>query len=218
MRYAIYYTPAPGSVLAGFGAAWFAREASCLDAPRRYGFHGTLKAPFRLAEGAGEAELLRAAERFAGERGALRGPPLGLAVLAGFLALMPSEPFGELDRLAADCVEAFDRFRAPPGEAELARRRRAGLGPRQEALLRRWGYPYVMEAFRFHMTLTDRLDEAGLASERALAGAMLGEAPAPLTVDAVTVMVEPSEGDAFRVLRRFEFAWPAGPRRTTGGP
>ena len=213
MRYAIYYTPAAGSALARFGEAWFARKAPCLDAPRRYGFHGTLKAPFRLANGTSEAELLLAAERFAAERGALRGPSLRPAVLAGFLALMPSEPFEELDRLAADCVAAFDRFRAPPGEAELARRRRAGLSASQEALLRRWGYPYVMEAFRFHMTLTGRLDEAGLASERALAGAMLGEAPAPLDVDAATIMVEPSDGEAFRILRRFEFASPAGPRR-----
>ncbi len=218
MRYAIYYTPAPESALARFGESWFARKAACLDAPRRYGFHGTLKAPFRLAEGANEADLLLAAERFAGERGALRGPPLRLAVLAGFLALVPSEPFGELDRLAADCVAAFDRFRAPPTDAELARRRRAGLSARQEALLLRWGYPYVMEAFRFHMTLTERLDEAGLASERALAGAMLGEAAAPLAVDAATIMVEPSEGDAFRVLRRFAFALPAGARRTAGSP
>ena len=218
LRYAIYYTPAPESALARFGESWFARKEPFLDAARRYGFHGTLKAPFRLAKGATEAGLLVAAERFAGERGALRGPPLRPAVLAGFLALMPSEPFGELDRLAADCVAIFDRFRAPPGEAELARRRRAGLSASQEALLRRWGYPYVMEAFRFHMTLTDRLDEAGLASERALAGAMLGEAPAPFSVDAVTVMVEPSEGDAFRVLRRFEFAWPAGPLQTADGP
>ena len=218
MRYAIYYTPAPESALARFGESWFARKAPCLDVPRRYGFHGTLKAPFRLVKGAGEAELLLAAERFAGEHCAIRGPPLRPAVLADFLALVPSGPFEGLDRLAADCVAAFDRFRAPPGEAELARRRRAGLSASQEALLLRWGYPYVMEAFRFHMTLTERLDEAGLASERALAGAMLGETAAPLAVDAVTVMVEPSEGDAFRVLHRFEFALPAGPCRTAGGP
>ena len=32
------------------------------------------------------------------------------------------------------------------------------LTPRQRGYLERWGYPYVMEDFRFHMTLTGRLD------------------------------------------------------------
>ena len=211
MRYAIYYTPSPESALARFGAAWFARKAPCLDAPRRYGFHGTLKAPFRLAADASEAELLRVAESFAAERPAFAGPTLRLSELAGFLALVPSEPFEELDRLAADCVLAFDRFRAPPSEAELAHRRRAGLSPHQEALLLRWGYPYAMDAFRFHLTLTERLDDAGLDRERAEAEAMLA-GPAPsLSIDAVTVMVEPAEGEAFHVLRRCEFALHAGP-------
>lgn len=205
MRYAVYYTPPPESALERFGAVWFARTAPCLDAPRRYGFHGTLKAPFRLAPGTGEAELLRAVENFAASRRALAGPPLGLAELAGFLALVPSAPFRELDRLAADSVAAFDRFRAPASEAELARRLNAGLSRREEALLRRWGYPYVMEAFRFHLTLTDRLDDAGLRRERARAEAMLGEAAAPLLIDAVTVTVEPADGAAFRILQRFEF-------------
>lgn len=216
MRYAIYYTPPPETALARFGAAWFARNAPCLDTPRRYGFHGTLKAPFRLAAGTTEAGLLRAAGSFAAERPAFSGPALRLSVLAGFLALTPSEPSEELDRLAADCVAAFDQFRAPAAEAELARRRRTGLSPRQEALLLRWGYPYVMDAFRFHLTLTGRLDEAGLDRERAEAKTMLaGSAPA-FPVDGITLMVEPAEGEAFHVLRRCEFALPAGGTRRSG--
>ena len=204
MRYAVYYTPPPESALARFGAAWFARKASCLDAPRRYGFHGTLKAPFRLADGTSEDGLLSAVEGFAASRRTLPGPPLRLAALAGFLALVPAAPFQALDRLAADCVAAFDRFRAPGTEAELARRLSAGLSPREEALLRRWGYPYVMGAFRFHLTLTERLDEAGLDRERALAESMLGGPPPSLLVDALTVAVEPADGAPFRSLRRFE--------------
>ena len=204
MRYAVYYTPPPESALARFGAAWFARKASCLDAPRRYGFHGTLKAPFRLADGTSEDGLLSAVEGFAASRRTLPGPPLRLAALAGFLALVPAAPFQALDRLAADCVAAFDRFRAPGTEAELARRLSAGLSAREEALLRRWGYPYVMGAFRFHLTLTERLDEAGLDRERALAESMLGEPLPSLLVDALTVAVEPAGGAPFRSLRRFE--------------
>ena len=217
MRYAIYYTPPPESALADFGAAWFARTAPCLDAPRRYGFHGTLKAPFRLAAGTSEEELLAAVGELAATRAALCGPPLALAALAGFLALVPSAPFAELDGLAAECVAAFDRFRAPPTGAELARRRRAGLGPRQAALLLRWGYPYVMEAFRFHMTLTERLGPGELARERALAAALLGEALPALCIDALTVAAEPAQGASFRELRRFEFASPAGLPRAPSG-
>ena len=206
MRYAIYYTPPPETALARFGSAWFARDALCLDEPRRYGFHGTLKAPFRLAAGASEAGLLRAAESFAAERAAFSGPPPRLCVLAGFLALAPSKPFKEIGRLAADCVAVFDRFRAPASETELARRRRAGLSPRQEALLLRWGYPYVMDAFRFHLTLTGRLDEAGLDRERAEAESMLAGLTPAFSIDAVTVMVEPADGQAFHALRRCQFA------------
>ena len=107
-------------------------------------------------------------------------------------------------------MTVFDRFRAPLDAAEAARRRRAGLNCREEALLLRWGYPFVMDAFRFHLTLTSRLDEAGLAQERAFAEAMLNGVAAPLFVDAVTVMVEPAAGAPFRVLRRCAFALPAG--------
>ncbi len=215
MRYAIYYTPGPDTALARFGAAWFARSAACLAAPRRYGFHGTLKAPFRLAAGVSETELLCAAASFATERPAISGPPLRVSALAGFLALTPSEPFEELDRLAAACVAAFDRFRAPAPDAELARRRRAGLNSRQEALLRRWGYPYVMDAFRFHMTLTGRLDEAAMARERALAEARFDDAAAPFVIDSVTVTMEPAEGASFRTVRRFGFGAPAGRRHSS---
>ena len=139
-----------------------------------------------------------------------------MSILAGFLALTPSEPFEELDRLAADCVAAFDRFRAPAAEAELARRRRTGLSLRQEALLLRWGYPYVMDAFRFHLTLTGPLDEAGLERERTHAEAMLAGPEPALSIDGITLTVEPAEGEAFHVLRRCEFASPAGGTRRTG--
>src|SRR5262249_2220033 len=51
----------------------------------------------------------------------------------------------------------------PLTDADRARRNPARLTPRQRDYLERWGYPYVMEEFRFHMTLTGRL-EANRAS------------------------------------------------------
>ena len=91
MRYALYYTPAPQSALAAFGEAWFARGAPHLDTPRRYGFHGTLKAPFRLAPETNEADLLAAAERFAAARPALAGPPLRLPCWPDFWPWCPPD-------------------------------------------------------------------------------------------------------------------------------
>ena len=84
-------------------------------------------------------------------------PPLAVADLHGFLALRETVPCPPLQALADACVEDLDRFRAPPSEAELARRRRASLTTQQDAMLVRFGYPYVLETWFFHMTLTRRL-------------------------------------------------------------
>ena len=76
VRYAIYFTPPEASALAAFGAsaigycAASGRDVALPDSPfhdradamalteepRRYGFHGTLKAPFELAVGRTEVE------------------------------------------------------------------------------------------------------------------------------------------------------------------
>ncbi|HET6522220.1 MAG TPA: DUF1045 domain-containing protein, partial [Geminicoccaceae bacterium] len=177
-RYAIYFAPAPDDPLGAFGNRWLGRDpwtGECLPqpripglaperlhaitaSPRRYGFHGTLKPPFALAPGATPADLDMAARTFAAARRPVE-VPLALRSLSGFLALVPAEPVPALDALAADCVRAFDSFRAPSDAAELSRRRAAGLTARQDALLLAWGYPYVFEEFRFHLTLTERLGE-----------------------------------------------------------
>ena len=78
--------------------------------------------------------------------------------IGSFVALVPEEPGPALDRFAQACVQEFDRLRAPPSQAERARRLAAGLTPRQIENLDRWGYPYVFADFRFHMTLTGSLE------------------------------------------------------------
>lgn len=226
-RYAVYFAPEPGSALAGFGAAWLGYDAATgavvppptlagigaerLQAitaePRRYGFHATLKPPFFLAEG-GELEALgEAVAALAGSLAAFAAPPLRLSRLSGFLALTLSAPCPAVRALADRCVEALDRFRAPSTPAELARRRRARLSPRQDALLERWGYPYVMDEFRFHMTLTARLDAAeGAAAAAALAPLVAPLCRAPLAVDAISLFHRPSGDAGFRLLRRYPLA------------
>lgn len=124
---------------------------------RRYGFHATLKAPFRLAEGRTLDELEAAVAAFAAQRPIVHVPQLALTRLGRFFALMPGAPAESLYALAAEIVKTFDGFRAAPSAADLARRNPEGMTPRQRELFEAWGYPYVLDEFRFHLTLTDRI-------------------------------------------------------------
>jgi len=226
-RLAIYFAPRRGSALARFGDSWLGRGveagaamdqpklasiaptrlATLTEAPRHYGFHGTLKPPFVLAAGSDMAQLQSAAAAFAAERAGFVLPRLKLEAIGKFLALTPAEPVAELAALAADCVHAFDAFRAPPEPAELAKRLSAGLTPRQAELLARWGYPYVLDEFRFHLTLTGSIDDA---AERDAVRAEIAALVAPLCtepvpVDAICLFHQPDREAPFRLIARHGF-------------
>ena len=214
VRYALYFTPNAGSLLADFGTAVLegtlpglergeVEELAALTAgPRIYGFHATLKAPMRLAPSATEADLLQACSELAEHREPLRAGPLEVARLGAFLALVPVAPPPALDLLAAECVAALDAFRAPLSEAERLKRRPERLDPRRRALLERWGYPDVFEAFRFHMTLLGPL----APEEQEHWHAHLSEAFAgsDLVIDAVTLLRQDGDGP-FREIVRIPF-------------
>jgi putative phosphonate metabolism protein len=225
-RYAIYYAAPPDSPLELFGTRWLGRHhrtgevfpqpdvpgmladrlQQLTASPRRYGFHGTLKAPFRLADGATGAGLHEATATFAATRSAFSLPPLVIADLKGFLAFVPSSPAAPLDALAADCVTAFEPFRAALSEAELARRLKSPLSVRQRGQLARFGYPYVFADFSFHMTLTERLAPADkailLPHLRAIGRELLVE---PFVVDAIAVFEEQAPGSDFVMTGRYAF-------------
>ena len=130
------------------------RIADLTNAPRRYGFHGTLKAPFHLSEGQSEDQLVNAMKRFCKSREAFAMPRLKVGRLGHFFALVPDSNASDLSRFAAEIVRYFDIFRAPLSEADYARRNPDRLEEQQRAYLQQWGYPYIFDAFRFHMTLT----------------------------------------------------------------
>jgi putative phosphonate metabolism protein len=223
MRYALYWAPDAGSALAALGAAWLGRDVEgravparpALDGfdparletltaePRRYGLHATLKAPFAPAAGADIAALRLALADFASGTAAVELPLLELRHLDRFLALVPSLPCPPLDELAARCVVEFDRFRRAPGEVELARRRSAGLDAVGEAHLERWGYPYVLDRFRFHVTLTGPLEaaEAGRLMPP-LAGLFAPAIRAPLRLDTIALFEQAEAGTPFVLLER----------------
>lgn len=224
-RYALYYAPRAEEGLASAASQWLgynpetglARAQPTLSGflperlseltadPRIYGFHGTLKPPIALIDDATERDFLDAVGRFAALRRPFTVPSMMLAELSSFLALVPAERCDELQDLADNCVLEFDEFRRAADEEELAKRRKAGLSPRQEELLVRWGYPYVLEQWRFHLTLTGRVADAGERSAlmsvlRTRFGAFLDR---PLQVRDLCVFRQPGPGRPFAVLARF---------------
>ncbi|VVE86337.1 DUF1045 domain-containing protein [Pandoraea bronchicola] len=229
-RFAIYYAPPAGSCWWNEGSRWLGRDAitgRSLNAPqvpglsrtlhdvtadpRRYGLHATLKAPMRLAPQARLGDLRGIAAVVAA-----RHAPFDLAVHAdvvdtdngkrpGFVALRPtigSAGAKAVDALAADCVQAFDDLRAPLTDAELAKRHAPSLSSRQRELLAHWGYPYVLEEFRFHVTLSDRVDASDAA-------AIINwwqprvQALGAMRADSLALFVQPSPGEPFLLHERF---------------
>jgi len=230
-RYAIYWAPPGDSMLARLGSAWLGRDAErdaradslpprppipgftseqleALTAePRRYAFHATLKAPFALASGCDLRTLHAQLAAFASSRERFVIPPLRLSPIGRrFLALMPSAPCLPLDDLAAGCVTRFDHFRRLAAPEELLRRRAAGLDSIEDANLQRWGYPYVLDRFRFHVTLTGPLDPELLERlSEPLAALFAPATRAPIPIDDIALFREPAPGGAFTLVARFPF-------------
>lgn len=212
-RYAIYYAPRRGD-FAQATAQWLGWDvasgkavaqpdlpglpcalADLTVAPRKYGFHGTIKAPFRLADGASESALQAGAAGLARRLAPVRLAGLKLARLGGFLAMVPEGDEAALVALAAEVVRGLDSFRAPLTPEERARRNPDRLSPHKRALLDQWGYPHVMDQFRFHLTLTDDLPEAELIATAAVAAEWFAPVvPAPFVVEDLCLFGEDFQG------------------------
>jgi hypothetical protein len=217
-RYAVYYAPRPGR-FATHAATWLGRDAeageprvqpvlpglpdpaSITGDPRRYGFHGTLRAPFRLADGIEATAVDATVAGLAARLAPVVCDGLRLENLQGFLALTPLGGEAALRDLAAAVVEGTNGLRSPLTAAEIARRRPEGLSHRQRALLDLWGYPHVMEEFRFHLTLTDRLtDPAPVRQvlERHFAPVL----PSPFVIEDLCLFGEDMAG-VFHLVHRY---------------
>jgi len=203
-RYALYVIPEDGTALARLGEDWLSALPADLTAEARvYGFHATLKAPFRLAPGQTEDQLRAACATLASQSAVIDEAPPVLARLHGFYALRPGQDSAAIQALAAEAVRRLDSFRAPLNAGELAKRLAAPLSPRQRDLLEHWGYPYVFDEYRFHMTLTRRLDEAEAPMAEALLRPLVAEAEAePLRIASICLMRQ-HDGSVFTLLQRF---------------
>ena len=225
-RYAIYFSPAKHSPWWNFGAQWLGRDEcddkalaqpvltqigltdlnSITAEPRRYGFHATLKAPFHLRDGFSVDDLAQRVQALASRLRPVSLGPLQLVTLGDFVALTPLTATEELATLAAACVVELDDLRAPLTAEELARRRIEQLSTREQELLRQYGYPYVLERFRLHFTLSGPVPRATAQSVmQAVAQpvARLNSA-APLLLDRLCLFVEAAPGEAFKRVADLE--------------
>jgi putative phosphonate metabolism protein len=222
-RYALYWTPQPHSPLADFGQTWLgidpatseavphscpgftpAELAAMTASPRRYGLHATMKAPFRLSAPSAPQDLAARLAAFAH-----RSPPVSLGRLrlareGRCLALTPAHTPPALHWLAAALVIGFDDLRAPLDASDRARRSGHQLETPQRLLMEDWGYPYVLDQFQFHVTLTSPLDDGEAA--RVARGLLPVVAPLlaqSITVDALALFGDPGEGQPFRLIAQY---------------
>lgn len=228
-RYAVSFAPAPGTLGWLAGSHWLGRCAAQLQtlpqldivgvagqdlhrltaAPRRYGWHATLKAPFVLASGVSWATLHHAVQTLASGLQPFTLPPLQVERMNDFLALVPmASPATQaaLQAAAAACVTQLQPLAAPLAPAELVRRRVGGLTPRQEELLQCWGDPFVLEEFRFHLPLTGPLGLVDTETQTQVHDAAeqyFSDLP-PLKFNSLALFAEPTPGADFVLLDHLE--------------
>ena len=226
-RYAIYFAPEPGSLLDTFGCQWLGRDmsgataagqmsipgvsserlAQLTERPRRYGMHATLKPPFALTSAASVDSLLNAARIVAKGLAPVELPPLELDGIGKFIALTPESSSASLEKLAASCVRAFEGYRQPLTQDQEEEYQQSRLTVHQEQMLEHWGYPYVMEEFRFHITLTEPLEDdaerqAVMTALKKLAAPLIGHRVA---VRELTIFHQPGRRQPMSVIARFPF-------------
>jgi putative phosphonate metabolism protein len=221
-RCAVYFVPDPASAWWQAGSQWLGRCAATGQSmaqptlagiaaadqwaataePRRYGWHATLKAPFKIMAGENLKSVMTALHDLAKTLPAFDLPALHISTEGGFMALRPKGDVSQIKSTAAACVTAMHRFAQPLSEADLARRRLAPLTPEQDQLLLQWGYPYVLDAFEFHLSLTGRLDGMGDADKAAWQQAAQSHfAHLPMCrFDRLALFVEPERGADFQLF------------------
>ncbi|WP_066853984.1 DUF1045 domain-containing protein [Halodesulfovibrio spirochaetisodalis] len=222
-RYALYYTPPRNSRLESAGTHWLGRTPvqfgkipeqipegffkqeyyQIIESPRWYGFHGTIRAPFELADGITPEMFIRKVHRVCSSHAPFSFPSFSVRCFGGFLALTPTSSYPELHKLHSDCMRKLDNLRAPLSNFDKQRHMEKKLSERQERLLRRFGYPFVMEEYRFHMTLTGKIDDRVRRSYKdkleAILSPFLNE---QVPVQELTVYMQPNRKTPFVEVTR----------------
>ncbi|HEV7834643.1 MAG TPA: DUF1045 domain-containing protein [Caballeronia sp.] len=228
-RIALYYAPAASSAWWHAGCEWLGRDAetgrstgtpdepaiaalaqtvaTLTGSPRRYGWHGTLVAPFHTAEGVTPQQVLSEAREWA-SRITRFDAPLSAVEMGRFVALRATRADDDesIRRVAASALHALNSLRARPSAQDAERRLASGLTERQQTLLHEWGYPYVLDEFRFHMTLSDSLDSASVRAAIVSLWQARAEALGALPFHGAALFVQPHAGAPFTLWQRLPFA------------
>jgi hypothetical protein len=238
VRYALYFAPPPEGDLWRFGCEVIGRDAGTgapLDGfalegcspeswrgmtsdPRRYGFHATLKAPFPLRLDLDVGDLFDRVAEFASKSAPFDAGELCVSAIAArdrraFVALTPQGALKELRSFEASVVRDLDQLRGPVAGAGRERLGSEGLTPRQAYYRDAWGYPYVLDEFHPHFTLTNALADADRVARLLEWEFNLRVSSRALRIDALTLFVERGLGGEFRILRRFPLGRPNRARR-----
>jgi len=205
-RFAIFYTPRPGTALAAFGRSWFGRAndgvtlqafsdaglsgtnfARLAPVPGRYtGLHAPIRATFTPRDGIGPDAIKTRLIDFTARREPVATGPLTLSRAGRFLVLRPVEPTPGLDWLAAQCATCFEDFTVSPAEA--AREDRAFQN-------------------RFSISLTGPLEAAHLERVTQALWPVLDEICASgVTVDALSLFGESGGRSPMRLIGRYRLA------------
>ena len=227
-RYAVYYTPEDSTPLADFAQQVLGRDAggrsvaasegdypdkqlaaSVSATPAHYGFHATLKAPFHLRKGQSENSLLSAVEVLAQQQAPIVMHTLEPRKLSGFAALMFAVQPTAIHQLANECVEQLEAFRAPLTPEDIQRRNPDALSKTQRYYLSKFGYPFVMSEFRFHMTLTGPLHAAEHAHYFTWLDALYRRRVlSPPVLNRLVVFWQPDRTTRFTRVEEFSFTTP----------
>lgn len=225
-RYAIYFAPPADHLLWKLGSEWLGRDAytgqkverrefpalkdegidRLTSSPARYGFHATMKAPFELKAGCTEQDLIVHLDKFVQSQSPFQ-TTLGVKALGQFVALRQVDRTEAMRTLHSACVIEFDGYRAPLSEEDIERRRRANLSLEQDERMLKWGYPYIFDDFRWHMTLSNKV-VSSFTREKVLSVLREHFAVAlstPLTIDGIAIYRQLSRSAPFNILHRSAF-------------
>ncbi len=220
-RYAVFYLPPSDSPLADFGAQWFGYDIrtgkfrepiqtttfdlkELTKISHRYGLHATLKAPFRLKKKYDLSNLFKRVEKQASKSEPFTYPSMKITQLAGFPALMPKHNRAKMVHLEERLVHKLNKFGKKPDQSTSDRRRKVKLNALEQEYFRLYGYPYVLDHFRFHLTLCDKAER----STRSVISSFLEEnysevLTSSLEVREIAVVGERKSDGYFEELERF---------------